>query len=177
MIFSEPNYVKMRKKKSEPTVAIVDSQSVKTLHARDQNGYDGGKKLKGRKRHIAVDTLGLVLAVVVHAGSIQDRVGARALLIKLFGAFPRIIKIFADGGYLGKIVKWALFMFGWIITIVKKSDSGFKVLPKRWVVERTFGWWCFYRRLAKDYEQKAKYAEVMIQIVMIKLMLNRLTIT
>jgi putative transposase len=166
----------LREKKETPTVAIVDSQSTKTVQTGNQHGYDAGKKTKGRKRHIAVDTLGLLLAVVVHAASIQDRLGVRALLLRLSHGFHSIIKIFADGGYTGKIIDWTLTMFGWVLVIIKRSDTGFKILPKRWVVERTFGWWSFYRRLSKDYEHRTDSSETMIKITMIRIMLCRLKV-
>jgi len=105
-------------------------------------GDDAGKQVKGRKRHIVVDTLGLILAVVVHAANIQDRDGAKLVLARLAGGFPRLRLIWADGGYAGKLVGWVMEHQGWTVAIVKRAvgEKGFVVLPRRWVVERTFGW-------------------------------------
>jgi putative transposase len=126
----------------EPSAAVIDSQSVKTTETPGVRGYDAGKKVNGRKRHLLVDTLGLVLMVVVHAANIQDRDGARLLLEKARGRFPRLRLIWADGGYTGKLVDWVKTLCLWVLEIVKRSDDvkGFQVLPHRWVVERTFGW-------------------------------------
>jgi putative transposase len=139
-------------------------------------GYDAGKKISGRKRHIVVDTLGLLMAVVVHAANIQDREGAMLVLKLLVGKFPRLEKIWADGGYAGQLVGWTAMTGGWILEIVKRTDTlpKFVVLPKRWIVERTFGWLGRYRRLSKDYELTTKSSESMIYISMINLMLHRL---
>lgn len=120
---------------------------------RGQRGYDAGKKIKAAKRHIAVDTQGNLLAVVVHSAGIQDRVEARAVLIRLFGRFQGITRIFADGGYTGTLIDWAEKMFDFTVEIVKRSDQkGFHVLHKRWIVERSFAWLNWSRRLSKDYE-------------------------
>jgi putative transposase len=117
-----------------------------------------------------------VLAVVVHAASLQDRDGAKLVLAKLVGKVPRLRKIWADGGYAGQLVAWVLALGGWILEIVKRSDdvSGFAVLPKRWIVERTFAWLGKYRRLSKDYEAKPETSETMIYLAMIHLMVRRL---
>jgi putative transposase len=132
--------------------------------------------VNGRKRHIAVDTLGLLLAVVVHAAHIQDRIGAKLLLTKLLGRFPRLWVIWADGGYTGTLRTWALVVGGWVIDTVKRSEGskGFVVLPKRWVVERTFAWLGRCRRLSKDYEALPETSEAVIYVAMIHLMLKRL---
>ena len=132
--------------------------------------------MNGRKRHIAVDTLGLLLAVVVHAANIQDRIGAKLLLTKLLGRFPRLWVIWADGGYAGKLLTWALVVGGWVIDIVKRPEGskGFVALPKRWVVERTFAWLGRCRRLSKDYEALPETSEAVIYVAMIHLMLKRL---
>jgi len=141
---------------------------------RGRRGYDAGKKIKGRKRHIAVDTQGNLLAVVVHSAGIQDRVGARAVLIRLFCRFQGITKIFADGGYTGTLIDWAEKMFGYTVEIVKRSDrKGFHVLPKRWIVERTIGWLNWSRRLSKDYELCHRSAETMIHIAFVHQLLRR----
>ncbi len=160
-----------------PSAAIVDSQSVKTTRRGGVSGYDAGKKIKGRKRHLVVDTLGLVLAVVVHSAALQDRDGAKLVLAKLAQCgFARLRLIWADGGYAGKLVDWVREQCGWALTIIKRSDDarGFQVLPKRWIVERTFGWLGHYRRLSKDYEYLPATAEAMIHVAMIHLMLRRL---
>ena len=130
----------------------------------------------GRKRHIVVDTLGLILAVVVHAGSIQDRDGAKPLFERLLGRFPRLELIWADAAYGGELVQWAKTVFGWVLEIVKrpKDRKGFVVLPRRWVVERTLGWFGRYRRLSKDYEESPDSSEAVILIAMINLMVHRL---
>lgn len=133
------------------------------------------KKTKGRKRHIAVDTLGLLLMIVVHSAGIQDRVGVKSLLIKMAQKYRRLEVIFADGGYTGTLIAWCFAMFHWTIKIIKRNDKIFKILPKRWIVERTFGWLLFRRRLAKDYEHNPRSSEAMVQIAMINLMLKRLS--
>ena len=123
-----------------------------------------------------MDTLGLVLAVVVHAASVQDRDGAKLVLAKLLGRFPRLRLLWADGGYAGKLGDWVLETCGWVLEIVKRSDdvAGFQVLPKRWIVERTFAWLGRYRRLSKDYEALPASGEAWITIAMIHLMVRRL---
>jgi putative transposase len=123
-----------------------------------------------------VDTLGLMLAVVVHAANIQDRDGAMLVLEKLRGLFPRLSLIWADGGYAGRLIDWCASTGPWVLQIVKRCDDvvGFTVLPRRWVVERTFAWLGKYRRLSKDYESLTQSSETMIQLAMINLMLHRL---
>ena len=113
MMSLESKYVFQMKKNEQPRAGIIDSQSVKTVQFGPQRGYDAGKKTKGRKRHIVVDTLGLLLMIVVHAGSIQDRTGARAVLLRLGRHFKSIKVIFADGGYTGKLIDWCISMFNW----------------------------------------------------------------
>jgi putative transposase len=142
---------------------------------RGQRGFDAGKKIKGRKRHIAVDTMGLLLAVVVHSAGIQDRTGARAVLVRLFAGFGTIQTVFADGGYSGKLIDWTRAMFGWLLMVVKRTEAHrFVVVPKRWIVERTFSWMNHSRRLSKDYEVTVKSAEAFVCISCIRLMLRRL---
>ena len=129
-------------KDPEPSAAILDSQSVKATELSDARGFDAGKKINGMKRHLLVDTLGLVLIVVNLTANIQDRDGARTLLTKVKGQFPRLQKIWADGGYSGTLIDWLQVLCGWILEIVKRSDTakGFELLPHRWIVERTFSW-------------------------------------
>ena len=123
-----------------------------------------------------VDTLGLVLAVVVHTADIQDRDGAKLVLTTLIGRFPRLAVIWADGGYTGALLAWALVAGAWVIDIVKKplGIKTFAVLPKRWIVERTFAWLGRNRRLSKDYEGLPETSETWIRIAMIRVMLIRL---
>lgn len=132
--------------------------------------------MNGRKRHLLVDTTGLVLAVIVHAGNIQDRDGARLVLAKIAQGMPRLKLIWADGGYAGQLIDWVKATCGWVLEIVKRSDDvkGFQVLPRRWVIERTFAWLGRYRRLSKDYEYLTETSETMIYAAMIQLMARRL---
>ena len=141
-------------RESSPSVGIIDSQSVKTSCCAMGRGYDAGKRTKGMKRQIVVDTLGLLMAVVVHTADIQDRDGAKLMLRKLHHKYPRLHIIYADGGYAGKLVEFVADTFNWVLSIIKRSDKErFVVLPKRWIVERTFAWLDNYRRLLKDYER------------------------
>lgn len=131
--------------------------------------------MKGRKRSIVVDTLGLLLSVCVHKGNVQDRDGARPTLALLKKAGRKLKKIFADGAYAGQLEEWAKEFGGWIVEIVKRPEiRQFVVLPKRWIVERTFGWLGRARRLSKDYERLAQHAESFIYLRMTELMLRRL---
>jgi putative transposase len=163
-------------RKAKPSAGIIDSQSVKSTEYSGERGYDAGKKINGRKRHIVVDTMGLLLLVLVLPASIQDRDGAKGLFAALFPKFRRIKLIWADGGYAGQLIQWVREQWHRKLEIVKRSDdtSGFKILPRRWVVERTFGWLGRYRRLSKDYERKAESGQTVVYIAMIRLMLRRL---
>jgi len=143
---------------------------------RGRRGYDAGKKIKGRKRHIAVDTQGNLLLVILHSAGIQDRVAARAVLLRLFYRFDRLTTVFADGGYTGTLIDWAKQMFGYTVKIVKRNEQHlFRVLPKRWIVERTFAWLNWARRLSKDYELCHTSAETMIYIAFAHQLLRRIT--
>jgi transposase len=161
-----------------PTAAIIDSQSVKgsEMVARTGRGYDAGKKINGRKRHIAVDTGGLLLAVLVTAASVQDRDAAKPLLWNLRRAFPQITLAWADGGYAGKLVSWAKTALHLTLEIVKRPDDlhTFKVLPRRWVVERTLSWITRHRRTVRDYERLPARHETYIYWSMIIVMTRRL---
>jgi putative transposase len=148
------------KKKSQASATILDSQSIKTSEGGLECGFDAGKKITGRKRHTLVDTLGLLMKVVVTAGNVQDRDGAKLLLEDLAEQeelIQRLELIWADGGYRGTLISWVEETFGWKLEIVEKPEGqiGFQVLPKRWVVERTFAWLVRQRRLARDYERQA----------------------
>jgi putative transposase len=134
-----------------------------------------GKKIAGRKRHLLVDTLGLLLVVVVHAAGIQDRDGARLVLEQAKSRFPTLQLIWADGGYAGQLIAWVQETCGWILQTILRPVGlqGFVVLPRRWVVERTFAWLTSYRRLAKDYEYRTDVSQTMVLVAMIHLMARR----
>lgn len=143
-----------------PTAAIIDSQSAKTALKRGQRGYDAGKRIKGCKRHIAVDRSGHLLAAVVHGAGVQDAAGARLLLPQLACRYPGVRTVYADGGYQGTLLHWASEVLGMQMSTIKRYlPKGFQVLPKRWIVERTLAWLGWNRRLSKDYELNPKSSE------------------
>ncbi len=161
-----------------PSAAILDSQSIKTTETTQEAGYDKAKNVKGRKRHLLVDVMGLLLVVLVHCASIPERQGAKALLRRAQQqGLARLQLIWADGGYSGHpFADWVARVCGWVIEIITRSADavGFEVLPRRWVVERTFAWLGRYRRLSKDYEALPASSEAWIYAAMVRLMLRRL---
>ncbi len=178
-------YIKCREqmgREASPTACVIDSQSVKSAEKGgaciDPHGYDAGKKIKGKKRHCLVDTMGLLLHVIVHAADIQERDGGVLTLATLFGRYPFLRKLFADGGYQGpqfqQGVKAVLPQL--VVEIIKRTDKakGFEVLPRRWVVERTIAWLNRCRRLAKDFENLNSTAVAFIKLASIRLMLRKL---
>lgn len=165
-------------KRSRPTAAILDSQSVKSAGHGGHVGYDASKRIKGRKRHLLVDTLGLVLAVLVTPANVTERDGGQMLLARVLGWFTWLRILWVDGGYTGEtFAQWVKGLRPKLaVQVVKRSDttSGFNVLPHRWIVERTFGWLMHHRRLVRDYETTQTSAEAWIHIAMIRIQLRRL---
>ncbi len=161
-------------RKKSPTAAIVDTQTVRTASG-GEKGYDAGKRTPGRKRHIIGDTMGLLLAVVVHSASLQDRDGVKRVGERVKGRFPRLKLIWADAAY-EAAVGWAKQFGNWVLELVRKpaGQKGFVVQKRRWVVERTFSWLVRSRRLARDYERRTESSEAIVQLAMIHLMRKRL---
>ena len=162
-------------KNEQPSVGILDAQSVKnTLVSSQSKGFDAGKKIKGVKRHIIVDTLGMILSVVIQSASVQDRDGAPSVVEKMKENWFKVIKIFGDGGYAGKLIVKLKTAYQIELEIIKRSElTGFKILPKRWIVERTFSWIDTNRRNSKLYERLDDTAVAMVHLSAIRIMLNR----
>jgi putative transposase len=164
-------------REESPSLGLLDSQSVKSSSMTDEKGLDANKKINGRKRFIVTDTVGLILALVVTSATVQDREGAKLVFKELAGKYSRLSKILGDQGFGGPVLgEWVKKNCRWGLEVVRKvlGISGFYVLPKRWVVERTFGWMMFQRRLVKDYEVKTEHSVGFIHVAMIRIMLRRI---
>ena len=163
---------------AQPSAAIVDSQSVKGAEwvGAGTRGFDNGKKINGRKRHLAVDVEGFLLAVVVTAANVGDRMGAKLLVIALLNTFIRLKLIWADAGYDGTpLTDWIRSVAGITMNIIKRTELHvFRVVPRRWVVERSFGWLLRYRRLVRDYERQPAHHEAMVYWATVMIMTRRL---
>jgi transposase len=162
----------------QPSAAIADSQTVKAADVvgAGSRGYDSGKKINGRKRHVAVDVEGFLLAVVVTAASVGDRMGAKLLIIALLNTCTRLKLLWADSGYDGKpLADWVQAVARITVEVIKRTELHvFKVVPRRWVVERSFGWLLRYRRLVRDYERRPDHHEAMVYWATVMLMTRRL---
>jgi len=167
------NRIKAGRKES-PSYGLIDSQSVKTIYASDERGIDGGKKTKGRKRHIVTDTMGNLLAITVHAANIHDTVIGLVPAMQAYDYYPTIKKFCGDEGYRKTFENEISEELGLGVDISKRIDPKFAVIPKRWVVERTFGWLGNSRRLSKDYEIRTYYSEAIIQISHLHTLIKRL---
>ena len=164
-------------REASPSAGVIDSQSVKTTEAGGPRGYDAGKKVKGRKRHLLTDTTGLLVAAIVHTADVQDRDGAPPLLATIRHSFPWLRHVFADAAYAGDKLERALAKLGtWTLEIIRRADAakGFVLLPRRWVVERTIAWLNRNRRLAKDFEATVESALAWLMIASVKLLSRRL---
>lgn len=158
-----------------PSASIIDSQTSKTASFSESTGYDGAKKTKGRKRHIAVDVLGLLLAVIVHSAAIDERSGAKLLMPRIMLCSPTILKVWADGGHTENTQQnWFLSVCRCILEIVKRPCKKFQIVKWRWIVDRSFGWLNWHRQLSKDYEYYEHSAEAWIKLAFINVIIHRL---
>jgi putative transposase len=163
-------------KDADPSVGIIDSQSVKVTAIPGERGFDRGKLTNGRKRSVIVDTLGMLLRVVVHPADLSDLVGGKWVAERVVGVSSRMTKLFGDRHSGGQFTAAMRTDYSWEVEVIRRPPdaTGFQVLPKRWIVERTFGWLTWYRRLSKDYEQLIEVSESFIYVAMIHLMIRRL---